>query len=241
MPNPARQDPARPPSRRWVVPVILLLVLALGATAAWLRRHPAKPPAPPTASSTPEASPRATASVLAEPSASPEDKHFHPPKVLTSRPVSYPEQALLNRIEGVVRVKFSVDDTGHVINAIVDRSSGSVMLDAMVLEYDLKKWTFQPATLDGKPVPGALSKEFEFRLDPKEQRTLAEERLAAPVGIPDAPYPKTALTLKPKGTCTISVTWTPEGRVDHDQPGPKQRVEHPGQRGVALCLRALAC
>ncbi len=214
MPDPANHAPPRPPSRRWLVPAILLLVLALGAAAVLLLRHPAKPPARTVATPPPEAAPGATASVLAEPSVFPKDDHFQPPKVLTTRPVSYPEQALLNRIEGVVRVKFLIDETGHVINAIVDKPSVSVMLDAMALEYDLRKWTFQPAMFDGKPVPGTVDKEFEFRLDPKEQRALAEERLAAPLGTPDAPYPKAALTLKPQGSCTIAVTWTPEGRVD---------------------------
>ncbi len=214
MPVPANQDPSRPPSRRWFFPAALVLVLVFGAGAALLLRHPAQPTASPVAAPTPEASPEATASVRAEPTATPRDDRFQPPKVLTSRPVRYPEQALLNRIEGVVRVKFSVDDAGQVTSAVVDRSSGSVMLDAMVLEYDLKKWTFQPATLDGKPVSGMVEKEFEFHLDPKEQSELAQERLAAPVGISDAPYPKAALALKAQGTCTIGVTWTPEGRVD---------------------------
>ena len=163
--------------------------MVIGAAAVLLLRRPAGPEGRP-ASSAPEASPGApTASASTAPSAPPEDKRFQPPKVLATRPVRYPEQALLNRIEGVVRVKFSVDDTGHVTNAVVEKSSGSTMLDAMVLEYDLSKWTFQPATLDGKPVPGTLDKEFEFHLDPNEQRALAEERLKAPVGTPDAPYP----------------------------------------------------
>ena len=73
---------------------------------------------------------------------------------------------------------------------------------------------FQPATLDGKPVPGTLDKEFEFHLDPAEQRALAAKRLAARIGTPDAPYPKEALALKAQGSCTISVTWTKDGLVD---------------------------
>ena len=211
MPDPANPPSSRPAARRWVVPVIVLLVLALGTAALLVSRRPTRPPA---ASSTPRASPGDTAAVLTAPSASPEDKRFEPPKVLATRPVSYPEQALLNRVEGVVRAKFFVDDAGQVTNVIVTKSSGSTMLDAMVLEYDLRKWTFQPATLDGKPVPGTLEKEFEFHLDPNEQRALAEERLKAPVGTPDAPYPKEALALKPQGACTITVTWTPAGLVD---------------------------
>lgn len=214
MPNLARPSPARPPSRRWLVPVTLLLVLAVGAAALLLLRRPAKPARPLVATPPSEASPAATAAVLAEPAASPEDRRFQPPKLVTSLPVRYPEQAFLNRVEGTVLVKFSVDDTGHVTEVIVSKSSGSVLLDAVVLEYDLKKWTFQPAQLDGKPVSGTVEREFEFHLDPKEQRALAEERLKIPVGIPDPPYPKEALALKPQGTCEVSVTWTAAGLVD---------------------------
>ena len=215
MPEPVKNDLSRPASRRWAVPVLVLIVLAIGVVAAlWLLRRPAGPAGQTASPAATEASPGPTATVLATPSASPEDKRFQPPKVLTTRPVTYPEQALLNRVEGVVRVKFSVDENGQVAQAVVDKSSGSVMLDAMVLEYDLKKWTFQPATLDGKPVAGTVDKEFEFRLDQNEQRALAEERLKASVGTPDAPYPNEALKLKPQGACTITVTWTPAGLVD---------------------------
>ena len=214
MPDPATPSSSRPAARRWVVPVVVLLVLALGAAAFLVLRRPAGSSARPAASSSPEASPNATAAVLAAPSAPPEEKRFQPPKVLATRPVRYPEQALLNRVEGVVRVKFSVDDDGHVTSAIVSKTSGSTMLDAMALDYDLSRWTFQPATLDDKPVPGTLEKEFEFRLDPNEQRALAEERLKAPIGTPDAPYPKEALALRPQGACTIAVTWTAAGLVD---------------------------
>ncbi len=212
MPDFRKYDPSRPAAPRWAVPVAVLIAIALGAGATLLVRHrPAGPSPTPSAAG---ASPAATAAVLAVPSASPEDNRFRPPKMLATRPVTYPEQALLNRVEGVVRVKFSVDENGQVTNTTVVKSSGSVMLDAMALEYDLRKWTFQPATLDGKPVAGALEQEFEFHLDPNEQRALAEERLKAPVGTPDAPYPAAALRLRPQGAATITVSWTPAGLVD---------------------------
>ena len=191
---------------------MILLALVAVAAGAWWLRHPGTPPAAPRTAGVPESSPEGTARVLAVPGGTADDSHFHPPKLLTSRPVRYPEEAFFNRVEGVVRVRFSVDETGHVTNVLAAQV-GSVLLDAMVLDYDLRQWTFQPATLDGKPVPGTVEKEFEFRLDPAEQRTLATKRLAAPVGTPDAPYPKEALAFKnrPQGACTIEATWTKEG------------------------------
>ncbi len=141
---------------------------------------------------------------------------FQPPKVLNHPTPSYPELAHLNRVEGVVTVRFSIDDTGHVTNVFVTKTSGSVLLDSLVREPTLRDWTFQPAMLNGKPLAGSVTKEFEFRLDPNEQRQLAEKRLALPIGTPEPPYPPEALVVHPplKGSCTITVRWTKAGLVD---------------------------
>ncbi len=208
-PPPAR----RPSSVGPILPALVAFVL-VGAGVYALRPRSPKP-GPPVV----DASPAPTAAVSsAASSPAPEDTpvpgKFQPPKVLTTRPVRYPEQAFLNRVEGVVQLKFAVDDAGHVSKVTVNKSSGSVMLDAVALDYDLKLWTFQPATLDGNPVPGTVDKEFEFHLDPAGQKALAAKRLAAKIGTPDAPYPKEAIPLKAQGTATVNVTWTKVGLVD---------------------------
>ena len=208
---PALPNPPRRPSP--VGPILLALVafvLVGGGVYALWPRHP-RTDAPHT---TAESSPAPTAAVADAANDTPVPGKFQPPKVLTTRPVAYPEQAFLNRVEGTVRVKFQVDDTGHVTNVSVPKSSGSVMLDAVALSHDLKQWTFQPAMLDGKPVSSAVEKEFEFHLDPAQQRALAAKRLAAKIGTPDAPYPKDALASRPQGAATVNVTWTPAGLVD---------------------------
>lgn len=210
---PALPTPPRRPSP--VGPILLALVafvLVGGGIYALWPRHPR--PGPPTPRTAADAPPAPTAAVADAPEPTPDPGKFQAPKVLTTRPVAYPEQAFLNRVEGTVRVKFQVDDTGHVTSVTVPKSSGSVLLDAVALSRDLKQWTFQPATLDGKPVPGTVEKEFEFHLDPAQQRAMAAKRLAAKVGTPDAPYPKDALATRPQGACTINVTWTPAGLVD---------------------------
>ena len=123
--------------------------------------------------------------------------------------------AHLNRVEGVVRVRFSVDDAGQVSSVFTEKSSGSVMLDQVVLDPRLKQWTFQPATLDGKPISSVLYQEFEFRLDPAEERAIAIKRLALPYGIPDPPYPTEAATRGLKGKATLAVFWQKDnGLVD---------------------------
>ena len=149
-------------------------------------------------------------------SGSPGANNFQPPKVLKHPTPAYPELAHLNRVEGVVRVHFAVDETGHVTGVTVAKTSGSVMLDSLIRDYTLREWTFQPAMLNGQPIAGGTDKEFEFKLDPNEERALAEKRLALPIGTPDPPYPPEALALHPppKGKCTVGVRWTKAGLVD---------------------------
>ncbi len=156
-----------------------------------------------------------TASPSAVPATPAEGGHqFIPPKVRERLPVAYPLLAHLNRTQGVVRAVLSIDEAGNVTKAIVTKSSGSVMLDAVVNNYNLLHWKFDPATLDGKPVPSTKEQEFEFRLDPAEEKAIALKRLALPVGIPDAPYPKEAIPLKLRGSVTIGVRWSNRGLVD---------------------------
>lgn len=146
----------------------------------------------------------------------PAPNEFQPPKVLKHPTPAYPVLANLNRVEGVVTVRFSIDDKGQVADVTATKSSGSVMLDSLVRDPSLREWTFQPAMLNGKPLPSSLTREFEFRLDPNEQRQLAEKRLALPIGTPEPPYPPEALSVHPplKGSCTVTVRWTKAGLVD---------------------------
>ena len=158
-----------------------------------------------------------TPSPSAAPTASPTPtvaSNYQAAKPIKQPAPAYPTLGLLNRAEGVVRVRFGINEQGKVETVKVVKSAGSVMLDSVVLDPTLKDWTFQPAMLDGKPIASSVEREFEFRLDPEEQRKLAEERLAAPIGLPDPSYPPAALPLKLQGTCTIGVFWTPQGLVN---------------------------
>ena len=160
--------------------------------------------------------PMAAATPLLSASATPAARGYQPPKLLKRGPMVYPILANLNRIEGTVGIHFTIDEGGKVTDARVSKSSNSLTLDAVVKERGVREWTFQPATLDGKPVPSTFDREIEFRLDPAQQRDLALKRLAAPIGTPDAPYPPEALAIHPhpRGDVTIGVFWTPAGHVD---------------------------
>ena len=102
---------------------------------------------------TPSPSPAASAA----PTAAPADSRFQPAKVLKHPAPAYPELALLNRAEGVVTIRFGIDDKGRVTTLSIAKSGGSVMLDSIVLDYTLHDWTFEPATLDGKPIASSWS------------------------------------------------------------------------------------
>ena len=145
---------------------------------------------------------------------SPPAGNYQSAKVLSRGSAAYPTLADLNRVEGLVTLRFYIDETGHVIKTAVVKSA-SPMLETLALEPSLRQWTFQPATLNGKPVPATHDQEFEFRLDPGEQKKLALQRLALPIGTPDPPYPPAAAASHLQGSATISVQWTKQGLVDH--------------------------
>ncbi len=159
--------------------------------------------------------PPATPPNALAPTPTPADSRFQSPKLLRHPAPAYPELAQLNRAEGVVTVRFSIDDQGHVTTVTVVKSGGSVMLDSVVRDLTLHDWTFQPAALDGKPIASSYEQELEFRLDPEEQRQLARERLALqPNTLPNPPYPPEASPRKLRGSCTLGIIWTDTGLVD---------------------------
>ncbi len=204
---------------RYFPPRLPWLALALAA-AGWVSSANAQQPTPGSLLA-PGGAPR-SGTVLTKDtpldaaSATPGANNFQPPKLLKHPTPGYPELAHLNRVEGVVRVHFAIDDAGRVTNVTVAKTSGSVMLDSLIRDHTLREWTFQPAMFNGQPVAGGTEKEFEFKLDPNEQRALAEKRLALPIGTPEPPYPPEALALRPppKGKCTVGVRWTKAGLVD---------------------------
>lgn len=181
--------------------ILLLVCTAFAATSRPAGAQPPPPPAPPA----PGVSPAGTT-----------PPGYQPPKPLQRPPLSYPELAKLNRITGVLRLLLTVDETGHVVNSDLLTGSGSMMLDQVITDPTLKKWTFQPATLGGRPVTGTYEQEIEMRLDPEEQRALAQRRAALlpTAGTPDAPYPDAARARALRGRVTLVVTWGDTGLVE---------------------------
>jgi periplasmic protein TonB len=84
-----------------------------------------------------------------------------PAHLLSSVPPAYPSLAKTQRIEGAVRIDAVVDPNGRISSMKV--MSGPALLHQAAMDA-LHQWKYQPATLDGKPVPMHLTVTVQFRL-----------------------------------------------------------------------------
>jgi TonB family protein len=86
-----------------------------------------------------------------------------PPRVARhgTTPLDYSEEARLNHIGGIVKLKVTVDTEGHVKDIEVVRAVG-YGLDENAVKA-VRTWKFEPATQNGKPMEGAISIDCEFR------------------------------------------------------------------------------
>jgi TonB family protein len=74
----------------------------------------------------------------------------------------YSEEARKARLKGVVVLNFEIDETGHVVNPRVVTGLGHG-LDEKAIEA-VKKWKFDPATRNGKPIKVGATAELNFSL-----------------------------------------------------------------------------
>lgn len=67
-------------------------------------------------------------------------------------PLSFPAQAVRQRMHGTVLLRVLVDEQGKPVDVVIERSSGYSLLDRSARSQVLDGWVFQPALVDGKPV-----------------------------------------------------------------------------------------
>jgi TonB family protein len=91
------------------------------------------------------------------------------PKALSTSPPVYPETAKQAKAEGKVVVDCIIDEQGHVTQTKVNTSSGHEDLDKSARDT-VSTWTFQPATLKGKPVEVSYTITVNFTLDEKDKK-----------------------------------------------------------------------
>jgi TonB family protein len=84
-----------------------------------------------------------------------------PARLLSSVSPAYPTLAKSQHIAGDVRVDALIDANGHV--SAMKVVSGPTLLHQAAMDA-LRQWKYQPAVLDGKPVPMHLTVTIQFRL-----------------------------------------------------------------------------
>ncbi len=84
-----------------------------------------------------------------------------PAKMISSVPPLYPPLAKSQHVSGDVRIDALIDANGRVTAMKV--VSGPTLLHQSAMD-SLRQWKYQPATLDGKPVPMHLTVTLQFRL-----------------------------------------------------------------------------
>lgn len=82
-------------------------------------------------------------------------------KIISSVPPVYPSLAKTQHVSGNVQIDALIDATGRVTTMKI--VSGPTLLQQAAVDA-LKQWKYQPATLDGKPVPMHLTVTLQFRM-----------------------------------------------------------------------------
>jgi len=66
-------------------------------------------------------------------------------------PAEYPQRALLRGVEGYVILRFTITETGSVIDPEVLRAEPANMFESSARRA-VMRWKYQPQVRDGKPV-----------------------------------------------------------------------------------------
>lgn len=90
-----------------------------------------------------------------------------PPAVTHRVDPRYPPEARAARVQGIVIIEAMIDETGRVADARVLKPLPFGLAEA-ALEA-VRQWIFEPATIEGRPVPVIFNLTINFRLPEKEQ------------------------------------------------------------------------
>lgn len=139
--------------------------LATDGGASGLRVDPnasvAPPPAAPSSIGEPQPQPVAPPAAAA-PTATATSSDRPEPLPITTRPPRYPTEEQRRGIGGIVRVRIHVAADGSVQDSSIEDSSGNRNLDRAALEA-VRRWSFQPATRDGQPIPAKVVVPIVFK------------------------------------------------------------------------------
>jgi protein TonB len=83
----------------------------------------------------------------------------------TATPPAYPIQALQAGVQGTVMLKVLVGPAGKPLQVMIERSSGSRILDDAARRHVLAAWRFHPAIRDGQAIEAWAVVPVRFNLD----------------------------------------------------------------------------
>ena len=121
-------------------------------------------PAPPAAVAPSPPAPPAVEAAPARIVVAPEGRSLpSPPRFLERAEPAYPRAARLAGVEGVVRIRLSLDAEGRLVAAAVEASSGSPALDEAALAA-ARASRYEPARLGPVAVPAETEAAYRFEL-----------------------------------------------------------------------------
>jgi protein TonB len=89
------------------------------------------------------------------------DNTIQQSRIITNPSPVYPVLAKRSRLEGAVKVRITIDETGKVAN--VESLSGNALLADAALEA-VRKWRYKPAVVEGSAVEVVTTVEVLFKL-----------------------------------------------------------------------------
>jgi TonB family protein len=89
--------------------------------------------------------------------------NIHRPEIKSQEPPVYPAQERADKVEGMVILSTVITEEGRVDKVEVAKSSGNANLDQSAVDA-VRKWTFHPATENGKPVTVLYTLTINFQV-----------------------------------------------------------------------------
>ena len=113
----------------------------------------------------------------------------------------------VGNIEGLVKLHFTIDKTGHVINAVPFESTPPGIFDATAVAA-MANWTYKPRIVDGQPVDQP-DNAILIRFKPEADHP--------PIWVDPSPayYPREAYDAKAEGTVTVGFDLNELGMVSN--------------------------
>lgn len=155
----------------------------------------------------------------------PIDADFGAPLLLSWVPPVYPQEAIRRNLDGRVRVRAIVGDSGTVARARALRSTDKLFEEAAV--RSVLQWKFSPGLSEGRPVSMCVDLDLPFNRADIDK--LAKSKVPPPEifnslhlsprtppresDLPDAEYPDSLLSRHLSGQVVAKYDISPEGRV----------------------------